>query len=230
MTETRARIGVFGGTFNPVHIGHLRAAEEVVEALDLERMVFVPSAGPPHKTDLADDRIAPAELRLEWIQLAIRRNPRFEVDPLEIERGGASYSVDTLRALGARIAPEKPVFAIGHDAFVEIDSWREPEALFELAHFAVITRPPIARVSLMDSLPRCIRSAVEPAEGGRVALHRQANSWIRLLEIPALDISSSDIRRRLRGGRSLRYLLPLAVAEAVEKSGVYRAPRGEMQG
>jgi nicotinate-nucleotide adenylyltransferase len=230
MTETRARIGVFGGTFNPVHIGHLRAAEEVVEALDLERMVFVPSAGPPHKTDLADDRIAPAELRLEWIQLAIRRNPRFEVDPLEIERGGASYSVDTLRTLGARIAPEKPVFAIGHDAFVEIDSWREPEALFELAHFAVITRPPIARVSLMDSLPRCIRSAVEPAEGGRVALHRQANSWIRLLEIPALDISSSDIRRRLRGGRSLRYLLPLAVAEAVEKSGVYRAPRGEMQG
>jgi nicotinate-nucleotide adenylyltransferase len=230
MTETRARIGVFGGTFNPVHIGHLRAAEEVVEALDLERMVFVPSAGPPHKTDLADDRIAPAELRLEWIQLAIRRNPRFEVDPLEIERGGASYSVDTLRALGARIAPEKPVFAIGHDAFVEIDSWREPEALFELAHFAVITRPPIARVSLMDSLPRCIRSAVEPAEGGRVALHRQANTWIRLLEIPALDISSSDIRRRLRGGRSLRYLLPLAVAEAVEKSGVYRAPRGEMQG
>jgi nicotinate-nucleotide adenylyltransferase len=230
MTETRARIGVFGGTFNPVHIGHLRAAEEVVEALDLERMVFVPSAGPPHKTDLADDRIAPAELRLEWIQLAIRRNPRFEVDPLEIERGGASYSVDTLRALGARIAPEKPVFAIGHDAFVEIDSWREPEALFELAHFAVITRPPIAQVSLMDSLPRCIRSAVEPAEGGRVALHRQANTWIRLLEIPALDISSSDIRRRLRGGRSLRYLLPLAVAEAVEKSGVYRAPRGEMQG
>ena len=229
MTETRARIGVFGGTFNPVHIGHLRAAEEVVEALDLERMVFVPSAGPPHKTDLADDRIAPAELRLEWIQLAIRGNPRFEVDPLEIERGGASYSVETLRAIGESIAPEKPVFTIGHDAFVEIDSWREPEALFELAHFAVITRPPIARVSLTDWLPRCVRGEVEPAEGGLVALHRRANTWIRLLDIPALDISSSDIRLRLRGGRSLRYLLPLAVAEAVEKSGVYRAPKGEMQ-
>jgi nicotinate-nucleotide adenylyltransferase len=229
MTETRARIGVFGGTFNPVHTGHLRAAEEVVEVLDLERMVFVPSADPPHKTDLADDRIAPAELRLEWVQLAIRDNPRFEVDPLEIERGGASYSVETLRAIGERIAPEKPVFTIGHDAFVEIDSWREPEALFELAHFAVITRPPVARVPLTDWLPRCVRSAVEPDPGGRVAWHRRANTWIRLLDIPALDISSSDIRLRLRDGRSLRYLLPLDVAEAVEKSGAYRPTQEETQ-
>ena len=229
MTETRARIGVFGGTFNPVHTGHLRAAEEVVEALDLERMVFVPSADPPHKTDLADDRIAPAELRLEWVQLAIRDNPRFEVDPLEIERGGASYSVETLRTIGERIAPEKPVFTIGQDAFVEIDSWREPEALFELAHFAVITRPPVARVSLTNWLPRCVRGAMDPDAGGRVAWHRRADTWIRLLDIPALDISSSDIRLRLRDGRSLRYLLPLAVAEAVEKSGAYRATQGETQ-
>jgi nicotinate-nucleotide adenylyltransferase len=229
MTETRARIGIFGGTFNPVHIGHLRAAEEVVEALGLERMIFIPSADPPHKTDHADDRIASARLRLEWVALAIRGNPHFEVDPLEIERGGASYSVETLRAIGDRIAPEKPVFTIGYDAFAEIDSWREPEALFELAHFAVITRPPGARASLTDWLPRCIRNAVEPDEDGRVVRHRRANTWIRLLDIPALDISSSDIRLRLRDGRSLRYLLPLTVAEAVEKSGAYTAPKGEIQ-
>jgi nicotinate-nucleotide adenylyltransferase len=229
MTETRARIGIFGGTFNPVHIGHLRAAEEVVEALGLERMIFIPSADPPHKTDHADDRIASARLRLEWVALAIRGNPHFEVDPLEIERGGASYSVETLRAIGDRIAPEKPVFTIGYDAFAEIDSWREPEALFELAHFAVITRPPGARASLTDWLPRCIRNAVEPDENGRVVRHRRADTWIRLLDIPALDISSSDIRLRLRDGRSLRYLLPLAVAEAVEKSGAYTAPKGEIQ-
>jgi nicotinate-nucleotide adenylyltransferase len=227
MTETSARIGIFGGTFNPVHIGHLRAAEEVVEALGLERMIFIPSADPPHKTDLADDRIASALLRLEWVALAIRGNPRFEVDPLEIERGGASYSVETLRAIAERIAPEKPVFTIGHDAFAEIDSWREPEALFELAHFAVITRPPVTRVSLTDWLPRCVRGSVESGEGGRVAWHRRADTWIRLLDIPALDISSSDIRLRLRDGRSLRYLLPLDVAQAVEKSGVYRAAEGE---
>jgi nicotinate-nucleotide adenylyltransferase len=227
MTETRARTGIFGGTFNPVHIGHLRAAEEVVEALGLERMVFVPSADPPHKSDLADDPVASAALRLEWVELAIQGNPHFTVDPLEIERGGASYSVDTLRAIGEQIAPEKPVFTIGHDAFIEIDSWREPEALFELANFAVITRPPVEQVSLTDCLPRCIRSSVETDEDGWVARHRHADTWIRLLEIPALDISSSDIRLRLREGRSLRYLLPLAVAEAVEKSGAYRPRQGE---
>jgi nicotinate-nucleotide adenylyltransferase len=226
MTTTQARIGIFGGTFNPIHLAHLRAAEEVVGALELERMIFVPSADPPHKIDIPGDRIASAELRLEWVRLAIRDNLRFAVDALEIERGGASYSVDTLRAIGERIAPEKPVFVVGQDAFVEIDSWREPEALFELAHFAVITRPPVAVVSLADWLPRCIRNIVEPDRGGVFAQHREAGTWIRLIEIPALDISSSDIRIRLRDDQSVRYLLPSAVEEAIEKSGAYRDIEG----
>ena len=230
MIETQARIGIFGGTFNPVHIGHLRAAEEVVGALHLERMIFVPSADPPHKVDIPGDRIAPAGLRLKWVQLAIRDNPRFEVDELEVERGGASYSVDTLRTIGERIAPDKPVFTIGQDAFVEIDSWREPEALFDLAHFAVITRPPVALASLADWLPRCIRNVVEPDHSGVFALHHRAGTWIRLVEIPALDISSSDIRIRLRDGESVRYLLPPAVEEAIEKSGAYRDVEGERRG
>jgi len=227
MTDTQARIGIFGGTFNPVHIGHLRAAEEVVAALRLERMIFVPSADPPHKTGVGGDCIAPAQVRLQWVRLATRDNPRFEVDSLEVERGGASYSVDTLRTIGARIAPEIPVFTIGQDAFVEIDSWREPEALFELANFAVITRPPVALASLADWLPRCIQNVVEPDPGGVFALYRRAGTWIRLVEIPALDISSSDIRLRLRDGESVRYLLPPDVQEAVEKSGVYCGDRGE---
>jgi nicotinate-nucleotide adenylyltransferase len=226
MTATQARIGIFGGTFNPIHLAHLRAAEEVVGALELERVIFVPSADPPHKVDIPGDRIASAELRLEWVRLAIRDNPRFEVDALEIERGGASYSVDTLRTIGERIAPEKPVFIIGQDAFVEIDSWREPEALFELAHFAVITRPPVAVASLADWLPRCIRDIVEPERSGDFAQHREADTWIRLIEIPALDISSSDIRIRLRDDQSVRYLLPAAVEEAIEKSGAYRDIEG----
>jgi len=226
MIVTQARIGIFGGTFNPVHIAHLRAAEEVVCALDLERMIFVPSAGPPHKIDIPGDRIASAELRLEWVRLAIRDNPRFEVDPLEIERGGASYSVDTIRTIADRIAPEKPVFAIGQDAFVEIDSWREPKTLFELAHFAVITRPPVALASLADWLPDCIRGVVEPDPNGCLARYRRAGTWIRLIEIPALDISSSEIRARLRDRKSVRYLLPAAVEEAIEKSGAYRDIEG----
>jgi nicotinate-nucleotide adenylyltransferase len=221
MTDTQARIGIFGGTFNPVHIAHLRAAEEVVGALHLERMIFVPSADPPHKVDAPGDRLAPAEMRLQWVQLAIRNNPRFEADALEVERGGASYSVDTLRTIGERVAPEKPVFAIGQDAFAEIDTWREPEALFDLAHFAVITRPPVARASLADWLPRCIRSSVELDPDGFIARNRRAGTWIRLVEIPALDISSSGIRNRLRDGESVRYLLPADVEEAIEKSGAY---------
>jgi nicotinate-nucleotide adenylyltransferase len=227
MTETQARIGIFGGTFNPVHIGHLRAAEEVLCTLCLERMVFVPSADPPHKIDIPGDPIARAELRLEWIRMAIRGNPRFEVDELEIERGGASYSVDTLRTFGERISPEKPVFTIGQDAFVDIDSWREPEALFDLANFAVITRPPVALESLADWLPRCIRDIVEPDPSGVFAHYHRAGTWIRLVEIPALDISSSDIRIRLRDGESVRYLLPPEVEEAIEKSGAYRDVEGE---
>jgi len=221
MTDTQARIGIFGGTFNPVHIGHLRAAEEVVGALQLEKMIFVPSADPPHKTGVPGDRIAPAEMRLEWVRLATRGNPHFEVDALEVDRGGVSYSVDTIRAIGARIAPERPVFTIGQDAFVEIDSWREPEALFDLANFAVITRPPVALDSLAEWLPHCIRGIAKPDPSGVFAQIPRAGTWIRLVEIPALDISSSDIRIRLRDGESVRYLLPTDVQEAVEKSGVY---------
>ncbi len=230
MTDTQARIGIFGGTFNPVHIAHLRAAEEVVGALHLERMIFVPSADPPHKVDAPGDRLAPAELRLQWVQLAIRNNPRFEADALEVERGGASYSVDTLRTIGERIAPEKPVFTVGQDAFAEIDSWRDPEALFDLAHFAVITRPPVTPASLADWLPRCIRNSVEPDPGGVFARIPRAGTWIRLVQIPALDISSSDVRIRLRDGESVRYLLPPDVEEAIEKSGAYCNAEGERGG
>jgi nicotinate-nucleotide adenylyltransferase len=215
------RVGIFGGTFNPIHLGHLRAAEEVCEALGLERMILVPSAEPPHKASSAEDPMAAAAERLAWARLAIEGNPRLAVDPIETLRGGRSYSVDTVREIGARTAPERPVFAIGCDAFVELSSWREPKALLELAHFAVMTRPPALSGSLEDWLPEAVRGEIEVEPDGRRGLHRSAGTWIRLLEVSALDISSSDIRRRLRSGRSVRYLLPEGVCEAVERSGVY---------
>lgn len=220
-TERSRPTGVFGGTFNPVHLAHLRAAEEVVEALGLRRMLFVPSAGPPHKPAGGDDPIAPAELRLAWLREAVAGNPRFEVDALEIERGGTSYSVDTLRALSARLAPERPVFVIGWDAFLEIDTWREPAALFALADFAVMTRPPVSGASLHGSLPSCLRDAVRVADDGRSAAHAAGEGWIRLVPVTPLDVSASEIRRRLREGRSVRYLLPERVHDAVLKSGAY---------
>jgi nicotinate-nucleotide adenylyltransferase len=214
---------MIGGTFNPIHVGHLRAAEEVVDALGLERMLFVPSAEPPHKTARVGDPIAPARERLAWVRIAIEGNPAFGVDDLEIERGGRSYAVDTLSVLAERLAPGRPVFLIGHDAFVEVGTWREPERLFELAHWAVITRPPVTGGSLADWLPKRVRDDIELAPDGLSGAHRRADTWIRLLEIPALDISASEIRARLRAGRSVRYLLPEAVRKAVLESGAYAA-------
>ena len=216
-----ARIGIFGGTFNPIHLGHLRAAEEVLEALALERMLFVPSGEPPHKATSAGDPIAPAPLRLAWVRAAVAGNPRFDVDALEIERKGTSYSVETLRTLGARIAPELPVFVIGADAFAEIGTWREPEALFTLAHFAVITRPGQPDDARSHWLPERVRGQFELAADENSARHRRAGTWLRRLEIAALDISASDIRARVRCGRSVRYLLPEATLELVLRSRVY---------
>ncbi len=220
MSET-AQSGVFGGTFNPIHVGHLRAALEVSEALHLERMIFVPSAEPPHKENFTRDPLAPASQRLAWVREAISDDPRFEVDALEVERGGASYTVETLQTLGARTAPELPVFTIGCDAFSEVDSWREPEALFTLAHFAVTTRPPVARGALAEWLPKCLRDDIEIAADGLSGRHRTANTRIHVVEISALDVSASDIRRRIREGRSVRYLVPEPVRTLIEKSGVY---------
>lgn len=217
------RIGILGGTFNPIHLGHLRAAEEIAEAFDLERMWLVPSAEPPHKRGATGDPLAPAEQRLAWARAAVAGNPRLGVDALEIERGGRSYSVDTVTALGQRIAPERPIFAIGCDAFAELGSWREPERLLELAHFAVMARPPAPPGSLAEVLPAFAKDEVELSPDGRRGRHRRSGTWLRLVEVTRLDISSSDIRARLRTGRSVRYLLPEEVRMAVERSGVYAA-------
>jgi len=216
-------VGIYGGTFNPIHLGHLRAAEEVADALELEKIIFVPSAEPPHKRTSAADPIASAEERLAWVRAAVADNPRFDVDPIEVERGGASYAVETLRVIGQRTAPDLPVFVIGHDAFVELGSWREPEQLLSLAHFAVTTRPPVARGSLAEWLPEVLRDLVDVAPDGRSARHRNADSWIRSIEISLLDISSSDIRARLRDGRSVRYLVPDRVIAAVSASRAYQS-------
>lgn len=219
MSATRD-VGVFGGTFNPIHLGHLRAAEEVREALDLARIVFVPSADPPLKRG-GPERIAPARDRLAWVELAIQGNPVFGVDTLELERPGPSYTVDTLRVLARKLAPARPVFIVGCDAFAELASWREPEALLELAHFAVVTRPPAGDGSLADWMPPALADHFELDAGSQQARHRKADTWLRRVPIAALDISSTDVRRRLCEGRSVRYLLPDPVLAEVVRSGVY---------
>jgi len=215
------RLGVYGGTFNPIHLGHLRAAEEIAEQLDLDQMLFVPSARPPHKA-AAKETIAAPEDRLDWVRRATENNPRFAVDDLELVREGPSYSVDTLEILGARTAPEKPVFALGADAFELLGTWREPRRLATLAHLAITGRPPWVGGSLEMWLPECLADDFELADDGRSGRHRNSETWIRLIEITPLEISASEIRERIRTGKSVRYLLPDPIVDAVLKNEAYQ--------
>lgn len=218
--EAEVGPGILGGTFNPVHVGHLRAAEEVREALGLRRVLFVPSADPPLKRG-GPEVIAPAAERLAWVRAAVAGNPAFEVDALELEREGPSYSVDTFARLAERLAPERPVFVIGEDAFAELGSWREPERLFTLCHFAVMRRPPGRPGSLADWLPGGLAEAFDWAPQGQAGRHREVGTWVRFVPIRALDVSATDVRRRIREGRSVRYLVPEEARPAILASGHY---------
>ncbi|MEM7410103.1 MAG: nicotinate-nucleotide adenylyltransferase [Myxococcota bacterium] len=219
------RFGVLGGTFNPIHFGHLRAATEVAERLELERVLLVPSAQPPHKQGSGEDPVAPAELRLAWVERVCTDDPRFEACDLEVRRGGASYTVDTLRALAEQHPGARPVFLIGSDAFMLLGTWREPKQLFGLADFAVMTRPGTPG-DLRDWIPEAMRPDFEIAASGQIATHRATGGAVSAVSISALEISSSDIRARLREGRSIHYLVPSAVRRDIEARGVYALGEG----
>ncbi len=215
------RIGVFGGTFNPVHRGHLHAAREAAQCLGLGKVLFIPCAVPPHKEEAP---IAPAQARLAWLQKAIENDPRFDVDDLELKRTGPSYSVDTLEILHQKFPNARLVFLIGLDAFRELDTWKTPDRLFEFADFAVMTRPPNSHATLADNLPHCLLDALELSSDGKTALHRRTQAKIILLEIAALEISATEIREKLRTNDigAVRALLPENICDAVVQSALYR--------
>lgn len=221
-----ARVGVYGGTFNPIHLGHLRAAEEVAEVLGLERVLFVPSHTPPHKAAVSEGGIASGADRLGWVAAAVADHERFEVCSLEVDRAGPSYLVDTLETLG-REWGGPPVFILGCDAFSDMGNWREPSRLFELAHYAVMNRPPEPLGSVADWLPDTAREFVEVAPDGASARHREAGTTIRRVAIQGLAISASEIREALRVGRSIRYLVPEVVRPAIEKCAAYVKDRAD---
>ena len=217
-------IGVFGGTFNPIHRGHVHAALGVREALGLDAVVLVPAAIQPLKRG-GDAVMAPAAHRLAWAELAVAAHPQLAVDPLELEREGASYTVDTMRILAERFG-EPPVFIIGQDAFVDLPSWREPETLLTLCHLAVMPRPPVEQGSVAEWLPEALSRDYEFSADGHVANHRRAGTWIRTVPVDALDISATEVRRRIAAGESIRDLVPDLVAESVEASGIYTTSTG----
>jgi nicotinate-nucleotide adenylyltransferase len=204
-------IGVFGGTFDPIHFGHLRLAEEMAEVIGLERVLFIPAGQPPHR---GAPRIA-ASHRLEMARRAVAGNPRFAVDAREVASPHPSYTVDTLTALRADLGDAQPLWLLmGADAFLGLTSWHEWRRLFDLAHIAVAARPG-ARLMQSDAMPDALRhelSQRQVADGWAAGLLRQ---------MTPLDISATAIRDTLARHGSVRYLLPDAVLDYIHEQKLY---------
>lgn len=190
-------IGLLGGTFDPIHLGHLRAAENAREAFGLARVIFVPAARPPHRPE----PLTPALDRYAMTCLAVAGHPGFEVSDLEMRREGPSYTVDTLAALAEAAPGEELVLIVGGDTFPEVRTWRQAERIFELAVLGVVERP--GETAAPDA---------EVAPGARV----------RHAEGPALDVAATRVRERVSRGLSVRYLVPDGVADYIAKRRLYR--------
>jgi nicotinate-nucleotide adenylyltransferase len=199
-------IGILGGTFNPPHMGHLVMAQEALDQLGLDRVVFMPVAVPPHK-EARDD--PGAEARVELSRLAVGDDDRLAVSTLEVDRGGASYTVDTLRAFHDLEPEHDLIFIVGGDMAQSLPAWREPEAILKLARLAVAEREGVRREDIARRL--------EPLHSGDRVL---------FFDMPRIDVSSSAIRRRVAEGRPIRYLVPDAVAAAIAERGLYRQAAG----
>jgi nicotinate-nucleotide adenylyltransferase len=212
------RIGLLGGTFNPVHYGHLRAAEEVRGRLSLDKVLFIPAGVPPLKSfDLAD-----AGLRYEMTELAVSSNVFFEVSDIECKSPGVSYSVDTVSRLKEAYRGAELYFILGVDAFMDLPNWREPERLAGLTDFVVVNRPPHAFTELVSS--PYVELEELGGEGGEEGLRRvplRGGRTALLLEITPLDISATAIRALIREGGSIKYLLPENVESFIILHGLY---------
>jgi nicotinate-nucleotide adenylyltransferase len=211
------RIGIFGGTFNPIHLGHLRSAEEVREAQGLDRILFIPSASPPHKG--ARD-LAGAAHRLAMVKLAIAGNPHFRASSIELQRDGRSYSIDTLRLLRQRQPRAQFAFILGLDAFQEIGTWKEYRSLFGLCEFIVTSRPQYRAVRLRALLPVAARGEFCYSPDGLSLEHRSGHRVV-YQRISDFAISASAIRERLRAGASIRYLVHESVSRYIARHHLY---------
>jgi nicotinate-nucleotide adenylyltransferase len=213
-------IGILGGTFDPIHHGHLRIAQEALEQCGLSQVRFIPSGTPPHRPPPK----APARVRWEMVRLAVNGHPDFLVDVREVFRTDPCYTVDTLTALRAELGDAQPLCLIlGGDAFLQLHTWHEWTRLFELAHIVVLQRAgslPLgnAMAQADAALQKEYRSRLAP---GAQALHEASSGAIFVADMPALEISSTDIRRRCAEGRSIRYLVPDAVAHHIKTYQTY---------
>ncbi|MCM3656938.1 nicotinate-nucleotide adenylyltransferase [Agromyces mediolanus] len=193
--DRRPRVGVMGGTFDPIHHGHLVAASEVAQSFDLDEVVFVPTGEPTYKTV-----VTPAEHRYLMTVVATASNPRFTVSRVDLDRGKPTYTIDTLRDIRAQRPDADLFFISGADAIAQILSWKDVSELWELAHFVAVTRP--GHVLSVSDLPA---------------------QDVSLLEVPALSISSTDCRDRVNRGFPVWYLVPDGVVQYISKHHLYRS-------
>jgi nicotinate-nucleotide adenylyltransferase len=200
------RIGLFGGSFDPVHYGHLLLAEFCREHCQLDQVLFMPAATSPHKSD---QQPADARARIEMLRLAIGGHPSFEVSELEIDRGGVSYTVDTLTTLNEQSPDAKWFFLMGGDSLADLPNWRKPERICELATPVIVAR---------HGSPKPDTAVLAPF----TSADRLAEVERCIVDMPLVEHSSSEIRRRVSGGLSIRYQVPRAVEKYIETSGLYR--------
>jgi nicotinate-nucleotide adenylyltransferase len=210
------RLGLFGGTFNPIHFGHLRAAEEVAEIFQLQRLLFIPAARPPHKNT---ESVTPFVVRLEMTRLAVAEQPLFEVSDIENQRPEKSYSIETLRLFRQEFGVNVEIFFIvGLDAMLEIDTWKDYREIFTLCHFVVLDRPGYDPGDLAMILRQKFDCTYQAEEN--VFLH-PCGHHIYFRPITRLDISSTRIRRLAGQGLSLRFLLPEEVRRYILENKLY---------
>jgi len=219
MKNKPQRLGLFGGTFNPIHYGHLRSAEEVSEALSLRRVWFIPAAFPPHK---AGAGVTPFEVRLAMTRLAVGRHARLAVSDVEGQRPGKSYSIETLRHFREEFGPQAELyFILGMDAMLEIPLWKDYRELFTLSHFVVLDRPGYDRDHLEAVLRREVHPGFSPLSSGEGFQHPRGN-LVLFQATTLMDISATRIRDLVRQGSSIRYLLPEVVRRFILKYMLYK--------
>lgn len=197
-------IGIFGGTFNPIHNSHLILAQTALEQFELDKVVFVPSKKPPHKRDMS---LANDFDRINMVKLAIEDNPLFEISTIEFERNGLSFTADSLMIFTEKYVGDELYFLLGEDSLNEIDSWSRPEIIFKLAHILVAGRNDNISSNILEKANY---------------LKKKYNGKIDFINMPNIDISSSAIRKAVEEDRSIKYYLPENVASYIKNNNLYR--------
>ena len=212
------RAGILGGTFDPVHFGHLRAAEEVADAFDLSTVMFIPAAKPPHKEER---ELTSFTHRWRMLELALAGNSRFALSDLENRRPGKSYSVETLTQLLSQLGQDALLyFIVGLDAFLALPTWHRYRDLFSLCHFVVVARPGYSLADLDAMLHTAVSERYSYDEQVPGFVHPEQQT-VYVSQVTLMDISSSKIREYVSRGRSVRYLLPVGVEAYIHEQGLY---------